>query len=72
LDVLQENGWKPAGSTVRWDLERSPFRILTATERVGPRYYHILARIQYPPGQRDDILEAMDLAAADAGLDRLD
>lgn len=71
LDVLQENGWVAGPATARWDVEKRPFRVLTATAQVGPHCYHVLVRFQYPPGMRREAIEAIHLAALDAGLEKL-
>ncbi|MES2438594.1 MAG: glycosyltransferase [Verrucomicrobiota bacterium] len=45
LDLLMRNGWRPAGPTAPWDLERSGARILMATERGEGIAKRILVRI---------------------------
>jgi GT2 family glycosyltransferase len=45
LRILVENGWKPAGETDAWDLEKSDSRLLMATERGEGVAKRILVRV---------------------------
>ena len=45
LDLLQENGWQPAGDTDPWDLTKDGTKVLIATERLGQDHTVNLFRI---------------------------
>lgn len=45
LGILLQNGWKPAGETDAWDLEKSRSRLLMATERGEGIAKRILIRV---------------------------
>ena len=48
LGILLQQGWKPAGETDPWDLEKGPARVLIATERGDGPAKRILVRVWGP------------------------
>ncbi len=53
LKLLLEQGWKPAGETDPWDLEKGQSRVLMATERGDGPAKRILVRIWGPLSAAD-------------------
>ncbi len=53
LNLLIQQGWKPAGETDLWDLEKGPARILMATERGDGPAKRILVRVWGPLSAAD-------------------
>jgi len=49
LRTLLTKGWKPAGETGAWDLEKDGTRVLIATERCGPNLTRTLFRVSGEP-----------------------
>lgn len=45
LDLLVENGWRPAGDTDPWDVEKDGTKVLIATERLGQNHTANLFRV---------------------------
>ena len=53
LNLLLDQGWKPAGATDPWDLEKDRSRFLMATERGDGPAKRILVRIMGPISAAD-------------------
>ena len=49
LQSLLSMGWRPAGATDAWDLEKGGSRVLIATERCGPNLTRSLFRVSGDP-----------------------
>ena len=49
LELLLAKGWRSAGETAAWDLEKDGSRVLIATERCGPNLTRSLFRVSGDP-----------------------
>jgi GT2 family glycosyltransferase len=62
LQTLLTKGWKPAGETSAWDLEKDGTRILIATERCGPNLTRTLFRVCGEPAAANTLESEMRIA----------
>jgi len=71
LAVLRAGGWEPCGDRESWDLDCSPYRVLTTNEDHGPDCTLVKVRLLHPPGLRREGLRIVAKAALEAGLEPL-
>ena len=69
LAILRADRWQPCDETAPWDLENSPYRLLTTDEEHGPDFTLVKVRLLHPPGLRREGLQAIQRAALEAGLE---